>query len=185
LGLIGVYEPSGIGFGNISMRIGSTNTFIISASATGQVPKADSSHFCKVHSCDIDANEVKCQGPMKASSESMSHFALYKVRPDLNSVIHVHHRKLWKYLLATRPFTSARIPYGTPEMAREVQRLAKLVSMQENGAFAMAGHEDGVVILGRKLEEGLKTLEEMHNFVEEGERDEGGRSSRHLGGPEN
>lgn len=184
LGLIGVYESLGIGYGNISQRLVGTDLFIISASATGQILDAGEEHFCLVDSCDIATNAVHCLGPMKASSESMTHFALYNALPEVNFVVHVHNPKLWHYCLNNSPFTPAEVPYGTPEMAFAVQKLVNSAIMKGRSAFAMAGHEDGVVCFGKGLEEVLKTLEDMCTFVEEGEGNEGRGNSRNLGGPE-
>lgn len=80
--LIGVYE-NGVGFGNISMRIKGGNQFIITASATGEIPELEPEHYVKVISFNIDDNAVQCTGPLKASSESLTHAAIYLADPGL------------------------------------------------------------------------------------------------------
>ena len=55
LNLIGVY-PNGIGFGNVSCRVGISNEFIISGTQTADVNIADAGQFSLVYSVDIDQN---------------------------------------------------------------------------------------------------------------------------------
>jgi len=139
----------GIGFGNISRR--TRAGFIISGTQTGGVPILGPEHYTEVTAFEIDRNWLRSEGPVKASSESMTHAALYEAKASIAAVIHVHDSPLWTYLLQSAPTTEAHIPYGTPEMAREVQRLAALPEFAETGIFAMKGHEDGVITFGPSL----------------------------------
>jgi hypothetical protein len=50
------------------------------------------------------------------------------------------------------------VPYGTPEMAREVQRLFRETDVRNWNIFAMAGHGDGIVAFGRDFREALGAL---------------------------
>jgi 5'-methylthioadenosine phosphorylase len=77
--LIGAYE-NGVGFGNISMRIRGINQFVITGSATGEIPELEPGHYVKVSSFNIDDNAVQCVGPLKASSESLTHAAMEEIR---------------------------------------------------------------------------------------------------------
>src|SRR3954451_10254050 len=88
LRLLGVTDD-GIGYGNISCR--SEGGFIISGSGSGQRPKLSSSDYTKVIAFDLAANSVTSQGPVKASSESMTHAAIYEKDKSINAVFHVHH----------------------------------------------------------------------------------------------
>jgi L-ribulose-5-phosphate 4-epimerase len=121
LQLIGAY-PDGIGFGNISQRY-NRNEFIISGSATGNFPELTAAHYILVTKVDAPQNQLWCRGPVVASSESMSHAALYAVDDAIGAVIHVHHLPMWEQLLGAVPTTPEHIPYGTPEMAAAIAQL--------------------------------------------------------------
>ncbi len=142
-------NADGIGYGNISMRF-HQNQFIISGSGTGVMEELKPEHYTLVTNFDFDQNALTAEGPVMASSESLTHAMIYLTRPDVNAVIHVHHIELWKKLLKTHPSTSELVPYGTPEMAREIHRL---LSTSEHGLFAMGGHEEGIISCGRSLVE--------------------------------
>ena len=144
--LIGVL-PDGIGYGNVSARIAGTPRFIITGSGTGLKFPIEPAHFCEVVSFDIDKNSVVCRGPLLASSESMSHGAVYAARPDANAVIHIHDRAMFRMLAREgAPQTPAGAAFGTPEMARAVGRLAG--ALPPVGVMVMAGHEDGLIAYG-------------------------------------
>ncbi len=152
LGLIGAYQPEGIGYGNISKKLDS-GEFVISCSATGLVETATPAHFCIVNEVSVAENLVKCYGPAPASSESLTHAMIYSCDPTINAVIHAHSQALWKQLLLSHPFTAKDVPYGTPEMAKEVIRLFTETELKTLKTFAMAGHDEGIVTFGSKLNE--------------------------------
>lgn len=133
-----------IGYGNISRRY-KENTFIISGSATGKIQQLNESHYSLVTAYDLDSNSLTTEGPILASSESMTHAVIYESLPGVNFVFHVHHLALWKKLLQTNPSTSADVEYGTPAMAREIQRLLKATDLASIKLFAMGGHEEGII----------------------------------------
>jgi hypothetical protein len=58
-----------------------------------------------------------------ASSESLTHAAVYSGDGAAGAVIHCHADALWQRLVGRVPTTSAEVAYGTPEMAGEVLRL--------------------------------------------------------------
>lgn len=157
LGLIGVY-PDGIGFGNASVRGASGEGFLITGTQTGNLPRLNPEHYTRVTSCDLEKNKVLCEGPVKASSESLTHAMLYAQDAAIRAVLHVHHAKSWKGLLGKVPTTSEKIPYGTPAMAHEVERLFKKEGLGQKKIFVMAGHEDGIVSFGSSVEEALEVL---------------------------
>ena len=146
--LIGAY-PDGIGFGNISMRHQS-NQFIISASATGNKPLLDASHFSLVDEFDLDKNWLSCIGNMPASSESLSHAAIYSTSPQTKAIIHIHHLGLWKKYINRLPTSDTKAPYGTPEMAYSLQKLM-LEENTDAGVIVMGGHEEGILIYATDL----------------------------------
>lgn len=148
LGFIGAYS-NGIGYGNVSIR--HQSGCIISGTATGGHRILGASQYCGVLDFDIHQNTVYTIGPVAASSESMTHCAIYRANPLVQCVLHIHSRKLWLRLLEQGyPFTAADIPYGTPQMANN------MVSLVEDrntpfGLFVMAGHEEGIVAYGQTI----------------------------------
>jgi ribulose-5-phosphate 4-epimerase/fuculose-1-phosphate aldolase len=156
LGLIGAYS-NGIGFGNLSIRL-ANNIFIITGTSTGQIANLNNNHFTKVTGYNFMKNSLTCEGPVKASSESLTHAAVYESDNFANAVIHIHNKSLWEKLLNVLPATSPEIEYGTPAMAEEVKRLFKETDLIEKKIFVMAGHEEGIVSFGRNLEEAFKTI---------------------------
>ncbi len=164
-GLIGVY-PDGVGFGNISCRCPQNpNHFIISGTQTGHIPRLTIDYYARVTEVNLQQNTVTCEGPVKASSESLTHGAIYQIMPSVQGIIHVHHAKLWKSLLNKAPTTSPTVPYGTPEMAMEMKRLTRESSLIDDKILAMAGHEDGVVAFGNSLEEAYKILQKYYQAL--------------------
>lgn len=155
-GLIGVY-PGGVGYGNISMRTGDRE-FLITGSGTGIFPQIDGRHYAFVWDYDLHQNSLSSTGPVKASSESLSHAAIYDKSPDTAAVFHVHHRGLWQKMLGVYPTTDPAVAYGTPEMAFEIQQL--LMSnpeLSERKVIIMGGHIEGLLIFGSSLDEAGRT----------------------------
>jgi L-ribulose-5-phosphate 4-epimerase len=151
-GLIGVY-PDGIGFGNISVRLPGGNSFCISGTATGGLPELKRNHFAVVERCDVENNTVWCRGALNASAESMSHSAIYNSLPDVMAVVHIHNRPLWEKYLDLLPTTNRAVEYGTPEMAREIERIIVLPETLKKKVFVMGGHEEGLISFGKTIEE--------------------------------
>lgn len=161
LGLIGQYE-NGIGFGNLSSRINQTHDFIISGTQTGGIPQLTDQHYTKVVDFDPKQNYVTCIGAIKASSESLTHGALYKADTRINAVIHVHNLALWQRLINVVPTTHYSCAYGTPEMAEEIMRLCNTAKTQQQKIIVMSGHEEGIITFGEDIEEAGNTL--LHFF---------------------
>jgi L-ribulose-5-phosphate 4-epimerase len=155
-GLIGMY-PDGIGFGNISMRCDG-NTFLISGTATGGISRLNESHYSLVTEYDLAANNITCIGPIKASSESLTHALIYQCSSATNAVIHVHSLDLWKTLRNHVPTTSEDISYGTPEMANEMKRLFEETALNKEKIIVMAGHREGIISFGKDLQEAASIL---------------------------
>jgi L-ribulose-5-phosphate 4-epimerase len=119
LGVIGV-DPKGIGFGNLSLRDGETNTFYITGSATSRLATLSLGDCVRVMESDFKRNWVRYEGTAIPSSESLTHAAIYMSDPPTSAVIHCHDSALWATLLDCASTTSKSIPYGTPQMAYEV-----------------------------------------------------------------
>lgn len=156
-GLIGVYE-NGIGFGNVSVRLGNSCQFVISGTQTAHLSALGPESYCTVTEFNLEQNFLGCRGPVQASSESLTHAALYLQRDDVGGIIHVHNPKLWQQLLFKIPTTRKEIPYGTPQMALEMFRLFEEENLAERKILAMAGHEDGIICFGSTLDEAGKVL---------------------------
>jgi ribulose-5-phosphate 4-epimerase/fuculose-1-phosphate aldolase len=157
-GLIGHYEELGIGYGNLSVRLGRGRQFVISGTQTGHLPETDGRHYALVTDYDIDRNRVSSTGLVQASSESLTHAAIYELDEDINAVVHVHSLKLWQQLQDQVPTTAAEISYGTPEMAREFQRLYDAGEFAQQGIAVMAGHDEGIVGVGSSLEQAASRI---------------------------
>ena len=156
LKLVGAYS-NGIGYGNVSIR--QDTGCIISGTATGSLRELGSSGYCQVQSFDIEKNIVHTFGPVNASSESMTHCAIYHAHHLIQCVLHVHHKDLWDALLENQyPSTAATVPYGTPEMAHS---MASLVHQQNapTGIMVMAGHEEGVITYGQTIQSAFEQIQ--------------------------
>lgn len=158
LNLIGNYVDLGIGFGNISQKFQTGDEFIISGTQTGDIYPIEEKHFTTVTKYDLAANSVWCKGPLKASSESMTHAAIYEFDDKIRAVIHIHHLELWKELLDKIPTSKKEVPYGTPEMGMEIRRLFEEELLAEKHIMAMAGHDEGIITFGATLEEAAEVL---------------------------
>lgn len=161
LGLIGMY-PDGIGFGNISVRT-NESSFVVTGSATGQFNTLSQSHYSLVSAFNFSNNSISCKGLTKASAESLTHAAVYEALPEVGAVVHVHCLWLWEKLLNNYPTTSAKIEYGTPEMALAVQSLAAEMVMSDEKIIVMGGHREGILAFGKNLEETTNQIIKIYN----------------------
>ena len=157
LGMMGV-DASGIGFGNLSIRNGATSRFYITGSATGGISELMPANYAKVVAYDFARNWLQCEGSAVASSESLTHAAVYESDPTVRAVIHCHNMKLWSALLDKAPTTPKRVEYGTPEMAYAVRRLFDITDVKRRKIFAMAAHDGGLVTFGRDLQDAFRIL---------------------------
>ena len=155
----------GAGYGNVSGRVGAPSAplgrrpFLVTGTQTGGEPCLGPDHFCLVRSYDPKANRVTSRGPTRPSSESLTHGALYDLGSHIRFVFHGHTPIVWRNAAALGlPTTDPTVPYGTPGMAREVQRLYREGRLPETRVLAMGGHEDGVVVFGRSPDEAGQAL---------------------------
>lgn len=157
-GLIGYYPQHGVGFGNVSIRERDSDAFIISGTQTGHIGKTDERHYARVTGCDVEANLVQCEGPVQASSEALTHAAIYALDPAIRAVVHVHSVAMWNELMDKVPTTSRDVSYGTPEMAHEFRRLYEETDFAQQGIAVMGGHEEGIVTFGRDVEQAAQRV---------------------------
>jgi len=158
LGLIGV-DQNGISYGNISRLHG--EQFIISGTQTGEIARSEPKHYSLVSDFDIQQNQLSCRGIFQASSESLTHAALYTLSPAILSVVHIHSSNLWERYLNTLPTTQEQITYGTPEMANEIQRLFFEDELIQKQILVMAGHHGGLVSFGESPEAAVRLITEL------------------------
>ncbi len=171
LNLIGEYKNEGVGFGNMSEVKNCSQfynsvlpQFVITGTQTGKYPKLDGRHYTRVLDYNIDQLKLTAMGPLEASSEALTHAAIYSFNKKIKAVIHVHSSKIWKGMIEDKAdFTSNNIPYGTIEMAKATQ---DCIAGKDFGSFCMHGHEDGIVSYGRSLEEAGNLILELFNKYE-------------------
>jgi L-ribulose-5-phosphate 4-epimerase len=167
-GLVGVY-PDGIGFGNLSCRSGG-DRFVITGTGTGHLPTLRTEHLTEVVAYDLAGNHLTCRGPVVASSESLSHAAVYRSDPAVAAVIHVHHLTLWERLRQRIPTTDPAAEAGTPAMARAIEQLFLETDLRAIGLVAMGGHREGVIGFGGTLDEaGSRILAALEELPESGD----------------
>ncbi len=145
----------GYGFGNLSRRLSPLKAppferrFAISGSQTGHLEPFTNDHIAWVARIDPATNHVTAAGPCPPSSESMTHGMIYALDPEVLYVMHVHAPVIWRNAeVLNLPTTSPEVPYGTPAMAEEVERLFRDTHAKGRHMFAMGGHEDGIVAYG-------------------------------------
>ncbi len=159
-GWIGYDEEQEVGYGNISERF-SGPQFVISGSQTGDIEHIEYMQFSLVENYSFEKNELFCAGPMKASSEALTHAMFYNLSPKINAVIHIHNNSLWNSYLNKKASTQKEIPYGTVEMAAEVKRLYADGLIGEKDVLIMGGHQDGIFSWGQNFEEAFNLLESL------------------------
>lgn len=147
--LIGEDPIEHLGHGNLSGRWMQSNSFIITGTQTGKLSDLNPSHYTKVVNFDLASQLVEVEGPIPASSEALTHGALYLQSPEIKFVIHIHHRQMWeKMLQGNFKRTDSDIEYGSLAMA---EAMAQLVSRPED-VLVMAGHQDGIIFFGPQLD---------------------------------
>jgi len=145
-GLVGL--SGGIGFGNLSCRIPlAFGSFLVTGTGTGAPRELGAADFAVVEASFPTENYLLSSGPVRPSSESMTHAAIYAAREDIGCVIHVHSRDLFARLMAREtPRTPENVAYGTPAMALAVAKLAE--ELPGEGVVVTPGHQDGVFAFG-------------------------------------
>ena len=98
-GMVSVYE------GNISMRVG--DRFVITPSRTDKFTLSED----MLIEFDADGNILNPNNGKKISSEWKMHAEAYRVRPDLDAIVHCHSPYATAYAMAHKPI----IPLGNTE----------------------------------------------------------------------
>jgi ribulose-5-phosphate 4-epimerase/fuculose-1-phosphate aldolase len=156
LGLLGV-NSQGIGFGNVSIRF-QGEEFLVSGTATGAAPELSPANYCLVTSFDLVQNRIVSTGPVKASSEAMTHGAVYHACSGANCVMHIHSGAIFNGMIRDHyPATAENAAYGTPEIAFALAQCVQELGTDE-GAVVLAGHDEGVVVWGPTVEKALNLI---------------------------
>lgn len=153
--------------GNISARYGENIIITTSGSANGYLSDDD---FVVI---DFDGNVV--QGNKKPSSEKMLHVEFYKMRPDVNYILHVHAPYLSSFascgkaldepIMAENVFYFGHIPlaeYGLPSSRDLVEKTAKY--FKDFDAVLMANH--GFIVGDSTLDGAYLKLELAESYAQ-------------------
>ena len=153
--------------GNLSARYGENIVITISGSANGYLSEDD---FVVI---DFDGNVV--EGDKKPSSEKMLHVEFYKLRPDVNYIVHVHSPFLSSFassgialdepIMAENVFYFGSIPlaeYGMPSSKDLVNKTAKY--FKDFDAVMMANH--GFIVGGKTIKETYLKLELAESYAQ-------------------
>ncbi len=153
--------------GNVSARLPGAKEFWITPSGVfkGELMPED------LVKLDLDCNVI--EGLLRPSIESPVHAAIYKVRPDVNAIVHAHNPFTLGLALAgipIKPITVEEVmvlrkvevvPFAFPG----TEKLAKLVAdAAAKGCRAIILQNHGVIALGSNLVEAeaiAETLEEV------------------------
>jgi hypothetical protein len=170
LKLIGEYPTNKVGYGNLSQKkdysqFHQTDSaqFVITGTQTGVLAELSGIHYTRVLDFNLDKFEIQMMGKIQASSESLTHAALYSSNSNIQAVFHIHHPLIWQELLKDKKTSTPKVEYGTSEMAKVAAYIAR---SKDYGIFAMAGHIEGVIAFGPDTEQaGEILLEAYQKFV--------------------
>lgn len=154
LKLVGIY-PDGLGYGNVSVREG--NGFLITGSQTGKPEILGENGYSFVSSWDISKNYLKCEGLLKASSESLTHAAVYEIDKNIKCVIHIHSKDLWEKYIDKLPTSDKNAEYGTVLMANSIKEIIKA----GNKIVVMGGHYEGILVCGELVSQAQSELKSI------------------------
>lgn len=156
--LIGYYPDLKLSYGNLSVRAAESCEFLITGTQTGSMQSLSGDHYTWVTGYDIDANNITCRGPIQASSETLTHAAIYELDEAFRAVVHAHDKFLWNRLRHAVPTTRDDVFYGTPDMARELRRIYLETDLRQRRLAVMGGHDAGLISLGANIAEAAERL---------------------------
>lgn len=155
--------------GNISVRIPNTNYIWITPTSI---------HKAKIRTDDlvkIDFNGNILEGYNKPSIEWQFHIAIYKVRPDINAIVHTHNLNVLilnsldvnlslDFLMESKYYVKeiAYIPEVEPGSKELAKMIADKASMNVN-VIILKKH--GIVTLGKNLFEAEALAEILENLA--------------------
>ena len=132
---------------------------------SGLLEKLTPEHYILCTECHLNENTLYAKGVNSPSASAMIHGALYHVAgDDVQWVLHIHQQQLWENWEALGFLhTPKDMDIGTPDMAREIQKL-----YQNNGVekvVAMLGHKGGLITWGPNIEKLIQLYKDCLNDV--------------------
>lgn len=153
--------------GNISGRIGDDRVLCTPTGVSKGFLTEDMLAIC-------DMNGKQVSGQLKISSEIGMHLEVYRMRPDIHSVVHAHPPAATGFAVAGIDLTQCVLPevvialggiplaqYGTPGGPDLFEPMRPLV--KDYDAVLMANH--GVVTFGRSIMEAHFKMETVEHFA--------------------
>lgn len=153
--------------GNFSARFEDKILITASGTANGYLKEDD---FTLI---DFDCNII--EGSKKPSSEKLVHVEFYKLRPDINYILHVHSPYLSSFasaglaldepIMAENVFYFGHIPlaeYGLPSSIDLVKKTAKY--FKDFNAVLMANH--GFIVGDKTIEDAYLKLELAESYAQ-------------------
>ena len=153
--------------GNISVRIGENTLISASGTCLWDLTEND------IVLTDLDANVL--EGDKKPSSEKNLHNAIYKLRSDINAIIHCHspyasafavcHVPLSKPIISENVFYFGEIPvadYALPGSDKLVENAAKY--FVHHDAVLLANH--GIIIGAKDIKTAYCLIETAETYAQ-------------------
>ena len=148
---LGVYAP-----GNLSARLPGSDRIIISPSGL------DKGSLKPQDLVVVDLNGRRIEGKFRFSTETPTHCAIYRKRPEVNAIVHAHspgalafavaHQEVPATTIELAAVSGKRVPvaeYATPGTERLGE--TTLEALGKSDAVIMANH--GLAAVGRTLDE--------------------------------
>ena len=152
--------------GNISIKTDKCIYITASGSSLGALKKED------IVLTDLDGNEIS-QG--KASSEKKLHVAIYRLRPEINAIIHTHpvyltsfascHKALKEPIMSENILYFEDIPvakYAMPSSDELVKNTIK--HLKKRDVVMMANH--GAIAIASSLEDAFAKIETAEYYAQ-------------------
>jgi L-ribulose-5-phosphate 4-epimerase len=163
--LIGFDHSTDLGYGNISRRLNSgSDEFIITGTQTGELSVLGRKHYCIIVGIDLTVNAVHCKGPVKPSSESLTHGVCYKFNKSINAVVHIHSPEIWNRFYNDNKVLSTpqEVEYGSVELWKCMEDLVVKMDIDQPQMVLMKGHKDGIFFVGRSLDDVTNKVLEVY-----------------------
>lgn len=136
---------NGASSGNLSYRMQpGSNAFVITGTQLALNRRLSSNDFVSVWDIDFKKQTVYAEGLCEPSSESLLHYAIYQMRPDVNAIFHGHCDTLLNNPKPGTPITKNEAPYGTQELVSQVLQV-----LQNNNYLLIKNH--GFLSLGANM----------------------------------
>lgn len=144
-GLTPYFGGNGRSLGNLSFRLAPGRpAFVITGSALDSKEHLTPEDFVVVTGADPAARTVTAEGLRDPSSESIMHYEIYRLRPEIGAVFHGHDPEI--LAAGARlglPETGRREPPGTVALLEQVKMIlsaGNFLMMKEHGFLALGGN---------------------------------------------